>query len=97
MILGIDYFAAKRLVEFYEGLTASAGDAIGLRRTKTAEALNLILNAEAGDYIEAQRIVRQHEDEERVRAERMAQARCRERFGDQMLLAPRRDRAVGAL
>jgi hypothetical protein len=96
VILTIDYFAAKRLVEFYDDLTALSGRAIELRRSAVATGLNAVLNVEADAYIEAQRIVRQHDAEETERIERRMQAQVRERFGDQMLLAPR-PRAVGAL
>jgi hypothetical protein len=97
VVLEIDYQAAKRLVELCESLSACAGQAIDARRAKLASALNALLTADADDYAEAQRIVQQHDREETARVERRAQAIARERFGEQMLLAPRRDRAVGAL
>jgi hypothetical protein len=39
-ILGVDYFAAKRLVELYESLTDCAARAIEQRRSKLANGLN---------------------------------------------------------
>lgn len=96
-ILLIDYVAAKRLAEFYDDLTDLAGRAIENRLPDVAADLNATMAGQREAHIEAQRIVRQYDAEETVRAERIAQARVRERFGDQMLLAPRRERAVGVL
>lgn len=68
MILGTDYFAAKRLVELYDGVQDCACKAIASRRATLAAGLNKLLNAEADDYIEAQRIVAEYEREAAERA-----------------------------
>jgi hypothetical protein len=88
MVLTIDYYAAKRLVELYDDLTAVAGRAIESRRTALATGLNALLNAEADAYIEAQRIVQQHDREEAERVTRRMQGQTRDRFEQLMLACP---------
>lgn len=87
-ILAVDYYAAKRLVEFYEGLSACAGQAISLRRTKAAGILNALLTADADDYAEAQRIVAEYDRAETERVTRRMQNHARDRL-DQLMLRPR--------
>jgi hypothetical protein len=84
-ILGVDYFAAKRLVELYESLTDCAARAIEQRRSKLANGLNALLNADAADYIEAQRVVAEYDREETERVTRRMQGHA----ATQLMLAPR--------
>lgn len=82
-ILTIDYYAAKRLVEFYESLTDCASKAIELRLAGPATDLNAILNAEAAAYIEAQRLVATYDREQ-------AERTLRRHAATQLMLAPMR-------